>query len=122
MPWCHLLLSMPIVGLAAFMFLPLPVAVPTYTVAAVASLLMYGKILKALRLPVVTGYTGMIGRRALVYSRAGDTGVVRCRGEFWSARFDSEVQPGEYVRVKDVRGLEIIASKSPTTGEDDARD
>lgn len=121
MPWCHLLLSMPLVGLAAFVFLPLPAAVPTYAVVAAVSLLLYGKILKALRMPVVTGDTGMIGRRALVY-RAGDTGVVRCRGEFWSARFEGDVQPGEYVHIKDVRGLEIIASKSFAIGEDDARD
>lgn len=119
MPWCHLLLSMPVIALTAFVFLPLPVAAPTYTVVAVISLILYWKILKALRMPVITGYTGMIGRRALVH-RAGDTGVVRCHGEFWSARFDGEVHPGEYVRVKEVRGLTIMAGRSSTTGEDDA--
>jgi phosphatidylethanolamine/phosphatidyl-N-methylethanolamine N-methyltransferase len=118
MPWCHVLLSMPVTGLTVFLFLPVPVAAPIYLVISAGSLFVYSKILQAMHRPVATGREGMIGREALVTSANGHAGVVRWRGELWKACSAGVLHSGDHVRIAGFRGLQLMVSGNPARGTD----
>jgi len=66
--WCHLLLGVPLLGIALFFFLPLPVALPLYFAA---SAFVWVKVYRAMRIPVAVGQEAMVGRLAPVESCNG---------------------------------------------------
>lgn len=110
--WCHILLAMPAVGLLLFLFLPLMVALPMYGVVATASLLLYYKVLQAMRLRVTTGMEAMLGAEAEVVSRLDDGGlsqyIVWQQGEQWSAISPEELHEGDKVRVVGFEGMRPV--------------
>ncbi len=59
--WCHVLLLMPVIGLALFAFVPWEVAFPAYAIISVASLFIYYKIMRAMRQPVHSGSEAIVG-------------------------------------------------------------
>jgi membrane-bound serine protease (ClpP class) len=61
------------------------------------------------RLPPVTGKEGLIGTRGEVRDAISPTtpGCVRIRGELWRAASSRPIEPGQAVRVLDVRGLTL---------------
>lgn len=83
--WCHLLLIMPVAGLALFAVLPLSIALPAYLVLTMISLLVYWSIVRAMHRPITTGREGMIGARAEAVTDLSPTGRVRYQGELWQA-------------------------------------
>lgn len=105
--WCHLLLGVPAIGIALFVFLPLPVALPTYFVASGVSAFIWFKVYRAMQIPVVTGQEGMIGRLAEVRGWSGQQGQVFFQGELWTARSSKALPPGTRVRIASVEGLKL---------------
>lgn len=92
--WYHLLLLLPVVGLAFFFVLPWSLALPAYAVVAMISVVMFVPALRALRFPPKTGIEGMIGRAACVVEPLRSQGVVRYGGELWQAVADEPLDLG----------------------------
>lgn len=113
---CHVVLSMPILGLALFYFFPLQFAAPFYGLVVVLSLGMYFLVIKAMRQPVVSGPEGMIGATAEALQDFDSEGKVRYGGEIWDARSAEPVRKGEEVVITAVRGLQLIVSRNKSRG------
>lgn len=111
MPWCHLFLMMPIFGLAVFFVLPIEAAVPIYLTISAIGLLVYAKIVKALHAPVAVGREGMIGKDALVASNLQPKGLIRYRGELWTAIGKEPVRSGERVRIVAVNRNALLVER-----------
>ncbi len=115
---CHLVLLMPVFGLAVFFFLPLPYAVAIYLFILLATVLLYRAVFKAMCRRVVTGAEALLGARASV--RRVDPGrmVVCLRGELWTARpvgfAGGAPHPGEQVVVTEIRGNRLTVG--PVSG------
>jgi membrane protein implicated in regulation of membrane protease activity len=106
---CHIILSLPILALSLFFFLPLRVALPIYLAITGASVLVYYKIIAVMRTKVQTGMEGMIGEDAAVIADINPTGRVRIGGELWRASTrDGNFRRGERVRICGVQGMEVI--------------
>jgi membrane protein implicated in regulation of membrane protease activity len=99
MPWCPLFLVTPLFGLALFLALPVGAAMPAYLLLSGFSLLIYSKIVQALHAPVTVGRAGRIGRKALATSSLRPKGLVRYRGELWTAIWKEPVRSGKQVRI-----------------------
>ena len=63
---CHLVLLMPVFGLAVFFLLPLPYAAAIYLLILIATALLYRAVVKAMCRRVVTGTEAMLGASASV--------------------------------------------------------
>ena len=61
---CHLVLLMPVIGLAVFFVLPLPIAVLVYLAILGVSILLYKAVIDAMSRRVVTGREAMLGTHA----------------------------------------------------------
>jgi membrane-bound serine protease (ClpP class) len=61
------------------------------------------------RLPAVTGKEGLIGTQGQVRDAISPDvpGCVRVRGELWRAASSRPIEPGQTVRILDVRGLTL---------------
>lgn len=106
--WCHLLLLMPLLGLVLFLVLPVPVALPTYMIVVVFSLLLYVAVYRALKLPVKTGQEGMVGATAVAVEPLDPEGTIRYGGELWRASSRQPIAPGEQVRIVGFEGMRVI--------------
>ena len=60
---------------------------------------------------VVSGKEEMIGMSAEVISKNGPLYRVRCHGEIWTAKCDTELQPEEIIQVRSISGLTLILHK-----------
>uniref|UniRef100_A0A540VHZ3 NfeD-like C-terminal domain-containing protein n=2 Tax=Litorilinea aerophila TaxID=1204385 RepID=A0A540VHZ3_9CHLR len=98
--WCHILLTMPLLGLALFFVLPFSPALALYLVLVLLSLLLYYKIMESMQVPVATGPEALLGQVVTT----GDDGSIRWQGEWWKAR---PLLPHQRVRIVDIRGLEV---------------
>lgn len=112
---CHLVLALPVLGLALFFVLPLPVALPLYLVVAAVSAVMYTAILRALRLPPATGLESMAGAPAHVAESLTPEGVIRYQGELWRAAADETIERGARVRIARVErrpeGMTVVVCR-----------
>ncbi|HEV2461668.1 MAG TPA: NfeD family protein, partial [Ktedonobacterales bacterium] len=71
-------------------------------------LLVLGAVLRARRLPYLSGAQALLGRDAVVTSDLAPRGTVRVRGEEWSAVADpSPIRAGETVEVLGVEGITL---------------
>lgn len=115
---CHLVLLLPILGLAVFWIWPLPVAIPVYAVVAALSGLLYAFVLKAMRKPVRTGKEHLVGAVGTVVART-DAGIeVRVESELWTAdAMDAGLDVGDVVRVVGLEGLKLVVSREPAPDE-----
>ncbi len=120
--WCHLLLTAPIWGLAIFLVLPWPIALPIYLIVAIGSLVLYRYIWRAMQQPPHTGPEALIGRECVALEAIRGRGLVRCGSEMWTARARQPLAPGERARIVAVHGavLEVEPARdhSPTETED----
>jgi len=110
---CHVILALPVIGLAVFWIWPLSIALPVYLVILSISGLFYFAILKAMHRPVVTGRAGLIGRPVDVLDVSGRSGHVRLLGEIWRAVFDDLLRQGDRAWVVGVTGLTLRIAKQP---------
>ena len=109
---CHLILiGLPLLALAAFWFLPLPLAVPTFVVLIGATILFYAYLIKGARRPAMTGIEAMLN--ALGRVRGVHDGVVSVwvNSELWSARAAEDLHEGDKVEVVGVDGLQLRVRK-----------
>lgn len=83
---CHLVLLLPVFGLAVFWLLPPLEAVFAYMIVLGVSLLLYQSILEAMRLPVHSGAEGLVGSRGVVERIVDRRCIVRVGGELFTAR------------------------------------
>ena len=105
--WCHLLLGVPLFGVALFFFLPLPMALPLYFAASALSAFVWLKVYRAMQIPVATGQETMIGQLAEVQSWNGQKGQVRFQGQLWTARSAKPLTPGTPVQIESMEGLTL---------------
>ncbi|GGB92476.1 hypothetical protein GCM10011352_18170 [Marinobacterium zhoushanense] len=104
---CHLILFMPLLGLAVFLIWPLSLAGPLYAVIFVLSVAMYVLIFKAMRLPVVTGSEAMLRSVGTVLRKEADHWQIRVGNETWEAESADSLKIGERVRVTGIDGLRL---------------
>lgn len=98
--WCHLLLAMPLFGLGLFFVLPFSTALLLYLIVVALSLLLYSKIVEAMRTPVATGVEAIVGQIVMTET----DGSLRWKGEWWTAR---PAFPHRRVRIIGVQGLSV---------------
>jgi len=104
---CHLILIMPVLGLAAFWLWPLAVAVPVYAVVLALSLWLYWLMLRSMRQPAQTGMEAILRARGTVVAREGRGMQVRVRGELWTAESSDALRPGDPIAVVGADGLRL---------------
>lgn len=74
-------------------------------------------VVKTRKMKPTTGSEGLIGLTCKAYSKIDPTGVVKIKGEIWSAESIEGIKKGEKVEVVDRRGLTLIVRK--INGESD---
>ncbi|MDP2935823.1 MAG: NfeD family protein [Dehalococcoidia bacterium] len=118
---CHLLLLMPLFGLALFLVLPLPIALPAYLLVLVASVMLFYKVMQAMKQPVYVGREALLGQEVEVVA-ATETPcraryLVRQGGELWSALSECQLNPGEKARIVSFEGtmprVEPLGGEAP---------
>lgn len=110
--WCHALLMMPLLGLGLFALLPWPAALPSYLVLIVVSLVLYAKVIHAMRQPVQTGREAMLGAVVTVTSGVSSQGQVRYGNELWSAVSEQRLTVGQRARIVGFDGLRLVVRQS----------
>ena len=80
-------------------------------------MLLLAAALKARRRPVVIGQDHMIGKLGQVIDWNGHEGRVRALGEIWQASATSSLEPGQQVRVTELRGLTVTVEPLSESGE-----
>ena len=115
---CHVVLSIPVIGLALFLFLPWPVALAIYVPLTLASLFVFLAVIKTMRSPINTGPYGLVGSTAEVVSKLESIGpanyVVFCQGETWSAICAEALNPGDKVRIMSLKGIKPVVVRLPS--------
>ncbi len=110
--WCHLLLSLPALGLVFFAFLPFEYALPAYIAINLPALGIYYLVARALRQPVQVGVEALLDTEVEVIALRPDSSLsnclVRCHGELWSAHAAGPVSVGARVRVVGFEGTRPI--------------
>jgi membrane protein implicated in regulation of membrane protease activity len=108
----HLILFLPIIGIAVFWLLPIGIAIPTYLGIVLISGLMYWAILRAIKRTPTTGASGLVGGKARVVSRLGPAEeaqyLVEADGELWSANSPDTLESGEIVSIVRVDGIRLF--------------
>ncbi len=102
---CHLILFLPVFGLAVFLIWPLSMAAPAYALIFLLSLAMYVLIIKAMRQPVVTGTEAMLCSIGTVVGAEGDHWRIEVGNEIWEAESTAALQTGDRVQVTGIDGL-----------------
>lgn len=104
---CHLILFLPILGLALFFVLPLVWAGPVYAVIFLLSVAMYVLIIKAMRQPVVTGTEALLHSQGTVVGVEKECWRVLIGNETWDAESPEVLEIGESVRITGIEGLRL---------------
>src|SRR5665811_1527522 len=109
---CHLVLLMPVFGLAVFFVLSLPVALVVYLAILGVSILLYKAVIDAMSRRVVTGREAMLGTVASVKRVKSGRVVVSLRGELWTAQAtgftDAARRPDEHLVISGIRGNTLV--------------
>lgn len=114
--WCHVLLLLPVAGLALFFVLPWPVALGIDVFLAAIAAGIAVPAIRALRQPIVTGREALVGRIAEAASDVEREGFVRYGGELWAATANGvRIARGTRVRIRGVEGLKLLIT--PIEGE-----
>lgn len=115
---CHLVLLLPVFGLASFWLLPPLEAAFVYLIILGVSLLLYQSVLEAMRLPVAAGPETLLGRTGVVERVVGPRCTIQLGGELftaWVPRGSSrELEEGAAVVVTGLQGsiLEIEPART----------
>jgi membrane protein implicated in regulation of membrane protease activity len=110
---CHLILLMPVIGLAAFWIWPFDIALPVYLIILAVSGLFYAAIMKSMRRKVVTGREGLRDQVVDVIQMSGHVGSVRLHATVWRAVSEDDLRPGDHARVIGVDSLTLRVKKEP---------
>lgn len=102
---CHLVLLLPVFGLALFWVLPFPVAAVLYAFVLVISLWMYRLVMSAMALPVETGVEALVGEIGKVIGSSGRLTQVMVHGEVWQGTSSVNFRKGQSVRVTGIDRL-----------------
>jgi len=78
------------------------------TVSAALFLFVGMMVMRARRRAVVSGPEELIGLGGEVVSWSGLTGRVHAHGEIWQARAQSELTPGNKIRIRQREGLVLL--------------
>lgn len=109
---CHLVLLMPVFGLALFPILPWPVAAPTYLMVVAASVLVYYKAYQVMKQPIQVGREALVGKAvevvAVVDTPSLARYLVREGGELWSASSSCQLRRGDKAVVKRLEGTHLV--------------
>lgn len=115
--WCHLLLVLPVVGLALFLFLPWPLALAGTTVLGLIALGIAVPSMRALRRPILTGREALVGRVAEAASEIEREGLVRYGSELWTAVTSRGPIPKDTrVEIEDVKGAKLVVRPVALSG------
>ena len=101
----HIILFMPILGLAVFWMWPLSVALPIYMAILALSFTMYFVLLKAMHRPITTGQQGLIGEIGEIIDVHNHVGHVLLHGEIWKANIKGDYKKGDAAKVIGLKGL-----------------
>jgi membrane protein implicated in regulation of membrane protease activity len=111
----HLILFLPLIGIAVFWLMPLGIAIPAYLAIVLVSGLMYWAILRAMKKIPTTGASGLVGAKARVVSKLGPSEeaqyLVEADGELWSANSPDMLGPGDIVIITDVEGIRLTVKR-----------
>jgi len=114
---CHLLLLLPAFALPVFWLLPLSIALPVYAAALVPSIAVYVLAMKTMRLPLLNGADGIVGRIGQVVrvDRSGIT--LQVGGEYWEADADDgDFEVGDRALVTGIDRLRLKVRKRAPLG------
>ena len=112
---CHLVLMMPILGLAVFWFWPISVALPIYTIILLLSAVVYFVLMQAMRHPVATGSEGLINEIGEAMQAFNQQTRVFVHGEIWNAISSEPLHQGESVKIAGVNGLSVRVKRVKVT-------
>jgi len=114
---CHLVLLMPVFGLALFWLLPFGYALPINVFLWATSAFLYYQTARAMRQPRQDGFESLIGTHAEVVSTQSPAYyaapyLVKTGGELWTARSPDVLQPGEMVSVAATDGISLVVERT----------
>jgi membrane-bound ClpP family serine protease len=104
---CHIVLLMPIFGLAVFWLWPLSIALPIYLVIFTLSFIFYLVLLKAMHQPVKTGRQGLVGEIGKIIDVRNHMGHIFVHGEIWKAELKGSLKKGDKAKVIGFNGLTL---------------
>ncbi len=104
---CHLVLLMPVFGLALFWVLPLGLALPLYLAILVISGVVYYALMRAMREPVRNGRVALLSQPVRVVEKSGNHWIVQTHGELWQAVSDEYLATGQEAVVDRVDGMQL---------------
>lgn len=104
---CHIILSMPFLGLSFFWILPIELAFPIYSIILIISGLLYYAVMKSMKAQVTTGSEGMIGEIGNIVECISCEKLVKIHGEIWNAHSFENLKIGEEIKVVNVDGLNL---------------
>ncbi len=102
---CHLVLMMPVIGLASFWLWPPAIASTVYMVILALSIWLYWYVFKYSRAPIQIGMEKLQHAAGIVVASDGQRLRVRVDGETWGAESLDEAVVGDNVEVLGVDGL-----------------
>jgi membrane-bound serine protease (ClpP class) len=105
-----MLFDSPEPALRASLAVILPVTIVTALLFGIAVALS----VRAMRSKPTTGREGMLGLVGIAKTELAPSGTIEVRGEIWSARAETPVQPGDEVEVVRIEGLGLIVKKRET--------
>lgn len=105
--WCHLLLGVPVVIAALFVFLPWAMALPIALLLGIGTAVIVYHGVRALRQPAVTGKEAMVGVVGEAVSDLIPEGLVRVGSELWVSEAVEPVSKGDRVEVLEVSGAKM---------------
>ena len=110
---CHIFLSLPVLALPLFFFLPLERALPIYLMILLVSGFLYCKIASAMKAKVKTGKEEMIGEEAVVIKDINPEGKVTVWSEIWSATGNGkQFRKGQKVKICGFYGLTAVVCET----------
>lgn len=68
---------------------------------------------RSLKKPIRVGREAMIGEVGVAETAVDPKGLVKVRGELWTATSKERIRKGEEVLVKDVKGIELVVGRRP---------
>lgn len=107
---CHLLLLMPLLGLALFWIWPLAIAAPVYAVILALSVWLYRLIIRSMHKPLMLGRASLLHKHGVVVDAGRGELRVRVLSEVWQAHSDQPLHPGDPVEVVGTEGLVLEVS------------
>ncbi len=115
----HLISLMPLVALILFFILPWKVALLSYLVLSVGSVIVHRKATEPQRLRPIVGKRAMIGSRAVVVSSKGSAVEVEYQGEIWRAASAEPLTQGQQVIIKGMNGLVLRVAPLPSPADNE---